>query len=38
MFKRVAFTMYPVKDMGRARDFYENKLGLTVSNVFADGK
>ncbi|MGQ0532307.1 MAG: VOC family protein [Caulobacteraceae bacterium] len=30
MLKKVAFTMYPVKDVARARDFYENKLGLKV--------
>lgn len=28
MFKKVAFTMYPVKDAMRARDFYEKTLGL----------
>jgi predicted enzyme related to lactoylglutathione lyase len=37
MFKRVAFTMYPVTDMTRARDFYEKTLGLECSNEFADG-
>jgi predicted enzyme related to lactoylglutathione lyase len=31
-FKKVAFTMYPVTDVARARDFYENKLGLTVGS------
>jgi predicted enzyme related to lactoylglutathione lyase len=30
MFKKVAFTMYPVKDSRRARSFYEDKLGLKV--------
>jgi predicted enzyme related to lactoylglutathione lyase len=30
--KKVAFTMYPVKDVPRARDFYENKLGLKVGS------
>ena len=29
MFKKVAFTMYPVEDVGRARRFYEQTLGLT---------
>jgi predicted enzyme related to lactoylglutathione lyase len=29
MFKKVAFTMYPVKDPNRARAFYEGTLGLT---------
>ena len=28
MFKKVAFTMYPVKDMARARAFYADTLGL----------
>ena len=28
----------PVKDMGRARDFYENRLGLEAEGVQADGK
>ena len=28
MFKKVAFTMYPVDDMPRARKFYEETLGL----------
>ena len=30
--KKVAFTMYPVTDVARARDFYEKTLGLTVGN------
>lgn len=30
MFKKVAFTMYPVRDVARARKFYEETLGLTV--------
>jgi len=30
--KKVAFTMYPVKDVPRARDFYENKLNLKVGS------
>lgn len=37
MFKKVAFTMYPVKDMPRARKFYEQTLGLQMSNEFAEG-
>lgn len=28
--RKVAFTMYPVKDVARARKFYEEMLGLTV--------
>ena len=30
MFKKVAFTMYPVRDVARARRFYEETLGLEV--------
>ena len=33
MFKKVAFTMYPVQDSARARAFYEGTLGLTVSKT-----
>lgn len=33
MLKKVAFTMYPVQDIKRARNFYEKKLGLTVGNI-----
>lgn len=28
MFKKVAFTMYPITDVGRARKFYEETFGL----------
>jgi predicted enzyme related to lactoylglutathione lyase len=28
MFKKIAFTMYPVSDVPRARKFYEETLGL----------
>ena len=31
MLNKVAFTMYPVKDMKRARAFYEETLGLPPS-------
>jgi predicted enzyme related to lactoylglutathione lyase len=31
-------TMLPVKDMARARQFYEGCLGLNAGNVKADGK
>lgn len=31
MFQKVAFTMYPVRDMPRARRFYEETLGLPPS-------
>lgn len=37
MLKKVAFTMYPVKDPKRARAFYETTLGLTVGNHSANG-
>jgi catechol 2,3-dioxygenase-like lactoylglutathione lyase family enzyme len=30
MLKKVAFTMYPIRDVVRARRFYEETLGLTV--------
>jgi predicted enzyme related to lactoylglutathione lyase len=30
--KKVAFTMYPIIDVARARGFYENTLGLKVGN------
>ena len=30
MLKKVAFTMYPVRDVARARRFYEETLGLKV--------
>ena len=32
MLKKVAFTMYPITDVPRARDFYENKLGLKIGS------
>lgn len=31
MIKRIAFTLYPVTDMARARRFYEDTLGLDVT-------
>ena len=31
MLRKVAFTMYPVRDMARARAFYEETLGLGPS-------
>jgi predicted enzyme related to lactoylglutathione lyase len=31
-------TILPVKDLHRARDFYENKLGLQSEGLQADGK
>ncbi|MEX0644331.1 MAG: VOC family protein [Parvularculaceae bacterium] len=32
MFEKVAFTMYPVVDVARARKFYEETLGLKVGS------
>ena len=33
MFRKVAFTMYPVIDLARAREFYEQTLGFPVSSA-----
>jgi extradiol dioxygenase family protein len=33
MIKKVAFTMYPVTDMDRARRFYEEQLGLNPGYI-----
>jgi len=32
--KHMAFTIYPVKNMARARKFYEEKLGLEVAEEY----
>lgn len=37
MLKKVAFTMFPVKDTARARAFYEDRLGLRVGSHSANG-
>jgi predicted enzyme related to lactoylglutathione lyase len=37
MLKKVAFTMYPVIDIKRAREFYENILKLTPGSTTSDG-
>lgn len=37
MFKKVAFTMYPVKDWERARAFYGETLGLTIGSKAPNG-
>jgi catechol 2,3-dioxygenase-like lactoylglutathione lyase family enzyme len=37
MFKKVAFTMYPVKDAARARQFYETTLGLRRGSSASNG-
>jgi len=36
MIKHIAFTVYPVSDMTRARRFYEVDLGLEVTHNFSD--
>lgn len=38
MFKKVAFTMYPVTDVARARGFYEGTLGLEAGSVGNQGE
>lgn len=38
MIKKVAFTMYPAENLERARNFYENTLGLKLSKLSAEGK
>ncbi len=37
MIKKVAFTMYPVRDVARARKFYEETLGLEVGMAGGQG-
>ncbi|MDQ8051366.1 VOC family protein [Luteibacter sp.] len=37
MLKKVAYTMYPVADVARAREFYENALGLKAGSVGNQG-
>lgn len=37
MIKKIAFTMYPVQNMDRARQFYEKTLGLKVGKISAEG-
>ena len=36
MVTHIAFTMYPVKDLTRARRFYEEDLGLVLTRSFYD--
>lgn len=36
MIQSIAFTLYPVADMVRSKEFYENVLGLEVSSTFGD--
>jgi predicted enzyme related to lactoylglutathione lyase len=37
MIKKVAFTMYPIEDVARARRFYEETLGLAVGMAGSHG-
>jgi len=37
-FKKIAFTMYPVENLARARNFYENVLQLKHGAVSAEGR
>src|SRR5690348_12345508 len=37
LIKKIAFTMYPVSDMKRARDFYEKTLQLIPGAVWDEG-
>lgn len=37
MLKKVAFTMYPVENLERAKDFYKKNLGLVHTKVSANG-
>jgi len=36
MITSIAFTVYPVTDIARSRNFYEDALGLSLSNNFRD--
>jgi len=38
MFEKVAFTMYPVENLQRARNFYEHTLGLKLGKLSAEGR
>src|SRR5688572_25109738 len=38
MFRKVAFTMYPVTDVPRARQFYEETLGLKRGSMGNQGE
>ncbi len=37
MLKKIAFTMYPVKDLERAKDFYLKNFALNPSKISANG-
>ena len=36
MIRSIAFTVYPIRDIGAARSFYEDKLGLKLTHNFGD--
>jgi predicted enzyme related to lactoylglutathione lyase len=38
MYKKVAFTVYPVIDLDRAREFYETTLGIGSGNAMGGGQ
>jgi predicted enzyme related to lactoylglutathione lyase len=38
MVKQIAFTMYPAIDISRARQFYEERLGLKATSEYANGQ
>jgi predicted enzyme related to lactoylglutathione lyase len=38
MVKKIAYTLYPVIDMSRARKFYQDELGLVATAEYADGQ
>ncbi|MEM9243221.1 MAG: VOC family protein [Pseudomonadota bacterium] len=38
MIKKVAFTMYPVKDIQRVQNFYERTLGFVVGHISDNGQ
>lgn len=38
MIKRIAYTLYPVVDMARARRFYEDEIGLSAVFEHANGQ
>lgn len=38
MYKKVAFTVYPALDIARARKFYEDVLGLKVTEEYQGGR
>ena len=37
-YKKVAFTMYPVENIARARNFYEKIIGLEYGKISGEGR